>query len=103
MILMAGVIAVSLKIVGVMLITALLIIPAAAARRLLDRGSLLARCPLLGVVPPAKVSASDLCVVVSSMTISVASFKAVLAVFSATIFAVSTVSAKGVSMSSAAG
>ena len=34
MILMAGVIAVSLKIVGVMLITALLIIPAAAARRL---------------------------------------------------------------------
>jgi len=34
MILMAGVIAVSLKIVGVMLITALLIIPAAAARRI---------------------------------------------------------------------
>ena len=68
----------------------LVAISAAAARRLLDRGSLLARCPLLGVVPPAKVSASDLCVVVSSMTISVVSFKAVLAVFSATIFALST-------------
>ena len=33
MVLMAGVIAVSMKIVGVLLITALLIIPAAAARR----------------------------------------------------------------------